>query len=139
MHGRLFETRQVTKNILVILITKAIASPIRGKGFKVYVRVGLFNVIDLESKIVCLINNKGEIFVIEILWRNNSSTGILFNSDLWFFDDTNSVTKVSNFTKVVAIGDVFTNTGLTERILYLLAIDNWREVTVRKVTVTSSG
>jgi len=59
------------------------------------------NIVNLKSKVVRLVYDKAEIFVIKVLRRNLSTTSIFFDRDLRLFDDTNSITEIGDLTKVI--------------------------------------
>ena len=101
--------------------------------------MGLFDVVNFKGKVVSLIYNEGEILIIEILWSNSCTPSILFDGDLWFFNDTNSITKVGDLTKVITVGDILYNTGLTESRLNFFAVNYRRKVTIGKVSVTTGS
>ena len=65
--------------------------------------VSLFDVVYLESKIVCFVNDKTEVLVIQVLRSNLSASCILLNGDFWFLDYFNRVTVVRNLAEVVRI------------------------------------
>ena len=62
----LFETRQVTENLLVMLVAEAITCAVRCQRLKVNVTVSFFDVIYFESKVVGLVYNKAKVFVVEV-------------------------------------------------------------------------
>jgi len=62
-----------------------------------------FNIVRFKGKIVSFINDKREVFVIEVLSRNGSATRIRGNRDFRLFDDTNSVTLIGDFTEVITL------------------------------------
>ena len=90
-----------------------------------------FNIIYLESKVVRLVYDKTKIFVIKVLWSNLSATSILFDRDLRFFNNTDSITKVGDFTKVIIIGDVLRNRRLKKNKLCLFGIIYRAKITIR--------
>jgi len=86
-----------------------------------------------------LVNNQSEVVVVEVIRGNSRATVVRFDRDFRFFNDTNAVTIVSDFTEVVVIGDGFYDRRLTESRLNLLGIDYGAEIAIRQVRVARCG
>jgi hypothetical protein len=98
--------------------------------------VSRLDVIDLEHEVVRLINNEAEVGISKSLSGNGCATLVAVNRDLGFFDDTNGITEVGDFAKVVGVSDIFDDGRLTEGLLDLLGVDYRREVAVGQIAVT---
>lgn len=57
----------------------------------------------VKRKVVSFVHDEREVFVIEVLSRNGRATSVGCNRDFRLFDDTNSVTLVSDFTEVITL------------------------------------
>ena len=86
-----------------MLISQTVSRTVGSKVHEVDMRMSSFNIVRFKGEIVSFINDKREVFVIEVLRRNGSATRIRGNRDFRLFDDTNSVTLVSDFTEVITL------------------------------------
>ena len=139
MLSRLLEASQICQHVLVVVVTQAIGSAVRCHLHEVHMRVSSFDVVDLEGVVVSLINNQSEVFVVEVLSSDLSTTSVGLDANLRLLDDFYTIPHVSDFTEVIAIGDVFNGRSFTECKLYLLGIDNWTEVTIGQIRVARCG
>ena len=139
MLSRLLEASQIRQHVLVVVVTQTIGSAVRCHLHKVHMRVSSFDVVDLEGVVVSLINNQSEVFVVEVLRCDLSTTSVGLDANLRLLDDLDGVPHISNFTEVIAVGDVFNGRSFTECKLYLLGIDNWTERAIGQIAVAGCG
>ena len=88
-----------------MLVAEAITCAVRCQRLKVNVAVSFFDVIYFESKVVGLVYNKAKVFVVEVLRSDLCTTRVFLNGNLGFFDDTDGITEVRDFTEVIGIRD----------------------------------
>ena len=127
--------RKVTQYFHIILIFKAITCTIRCYCLKIHMRMRFFNIVNLKGKVISLIYDQTKIFIVKVLRRDLSTTGIRSDRDLRFFDNTNCITKACDFTKIIVIGNTFSYRTFTKSYLYLFRINNRAKIAIRQIVI----
>ena len=128
VQSRLLETSEVAKDVLIEVVSESICSTIRGQREPIDVRLSGFDVVELEGKIVCLVNDEREIAVIKILSSDLRTASIRADINFRLQNHADCVPHPRDFTKVIGVGDSLGDRRLSERDLYLFAVQDRAEI-----------
>ena len=119
----------VLENVKVVSFLEAVRTRRSSQRLKVEVTVTLFDVVNLKSKVVALIDGQLNLIVRQFFCVNSSTASIITNRNRRFFNDIHGIAKVFNFSSVVGVGNRFSNRRTTEKLENFLAENSGYKIT----------
>ncbi len=114
---------------MVELIAQSVSARTSGQLFPVNVGQLSFQIIDLESKVVGLVNLKNQVVIQQLLRSSSKTTSIRRNGDYRLFDDFNRITVGHDFTEIVVVSNTFNNRNVLKELQNFTTEDCCQPVT----------